>query len=187
MGEQATDKKSKIVNICLQVVNLIYGAILITISVLRFMKIGQTPYVRKPLFQLLYKLGRNGRDGFFTPISYSDCIHNVSRFVQNLTNVSAFGLFIIVFTLFFPDKVSVYFGFWRSWLGRGVFFISVACITLNSSILSLIFAIVVFGTGVAYCGLHFLPFVSAPIPLIPIGVHRPSTPEGTEQYSYFNN
>ena len=77
-----------------------------------------------------------------------------------------FGVFIALFAIFFPSIVSVYFGFYRVWWGRGLLFIFLSGIVLTNAIINVATAVLLLVFGIIFIVLHFIPIIPSPKPLI---------------------
>ncbi|KAL4872597.1 hypothetical protein BDV12DRAFT_161840 [Aspergillus spectabilis] len=81
------------------------------------------------------------------------------------------GVYVILFGLIvagleflpnIPDYVYRYASFLFSFLGRGVFYIFIGCIVLNSHVLRIIAGSIVGVIGLGYVGLEFVPSIEPP-------------------------
>ncbi|KAI9492583.1 COPI associated protein-domain-containing protein [Zychaea mexicana] len=74
-----------------------------------------------------------------------------------------FGIVTAVFEFRLPAQVTQYASFMFSFLGRGLFYIFIGCITLNYEALTIASGVIIIVVGVAYVVLHFVPGIQAPI------------------------
>ena len=81
-----------------------------------------------------------------------------------------FGAMIILFTFFFPRIIQALFGFYITWIGRGLFFILVGGLIISLNWWDIIIGVVVIVIGIIFCFLEipYLRFVSPPRGIIPV-------------------
>ncbi|KAI8393968.1 Golgi apparatus membrane protein TVP15 [Radiomyces spectabilis] len=83
------------------------------------------------------------------------------NFIQGIYCI-LLGIMAGVFEFQVPGQVAQFASFMFSFLGRGIFYIFIGCITMNWNLLSLICGIIIAVIGVAYVVLHFVPAVEPP-------------------------
>ncbi|KAI9261619.1 COPI associated protein-domain-containing protein [Phascolomyces articulosus] len=73
-----------------------------------------------------------------------------------------FGVITAVFEFRLPSQITQFASFMFSFLGRGLFYIFIGCISLNYGALAIASGVIVIVVGVVYTVLHFVPGVQAP-------------------------
>ncbi|ORY93891.1 COPI associated protein-domain-containing protein [Syncephalastrum racemosum] len=73
-----------------------------------------------------------------------------------------FGVMVFVFEFRLPPIVTQHVSYMFSFLGRGIFYVFIGCIILNSTALGIASGVIVAVCGLAYCGLQFVPKIEAP-------------------------
>ncbi|KIV87558.1 hypothetical protein PV11_03096 [Exophiala sideris] len=81
------------------------------------------------------------------------------------------GIYVIIFGLAVaglellpqvPPYLPKYASFLFSFLGRGIFYVFVGCIIIESNVLRIIAGTIVGAVGLGYCALEFLPQIEPP-------------------------
>ncbi|KAI8378662.1 COPI associated protein-domain-containing protein [Choanephora cucurbitarum] len=83
------------------------------------------------------------------------------NFIQGIF-VILFGIMTALFEFRLPAIVSQYASFMFSFMGRGLFYLFIGCITLNYGALAIASGVIVAASGIAYVVLHFLKSIEAP-------------------------
>ncbi|KAI8385768.1 COPI associated protein-domain-containing protein [Blakeslea trispora] len=83
------------------------------------------------------------------------------NFIQGIF-VILLGIMTALFEFRLPAIISQFASFMFSFMGRGLFYIFIGCITLNYGALAIASGVIVAAIGIAYVVLHFLKTIEAP-------------------------
>jgi hypothetical protein len=90
----------------------------------------------------------------FFPISFQGVVVGVY--------VILFGLATALLEFRIPDQVAKYCSFYFSFIGRGVFYSFIGCITLGDTVLRIVAGSLLIFLGVVYFALEFVPSIEPP-------------------------
>eukprot|EP01080_Neovahlkampfia_damariscottae_P005500 gene5500-9317_t len=123
------DKKAHIVNIVLQVINIIFGFAVMSLSILRFAGIAGA--------------------GYWRWANFGNTIITIY--------ITFFGLMMIILCLVFPDMLYHFFGWYQQMLTRGLFYVFLGCIILSPGAANIIIGIflIILGNYSNFVGAHY--------------------------------